>query len=306
MTNRGNDMKSKFSSIATAIRLGGAGAMVVAGTLVLSGGSAMAAPPGASTAYTCSGGALNLANPPASTFAEIPSGTYTNVTVTGICDVAPNAVINVLGDFNVAAGGVFDAQGAPSTITVRHDFTGGSGSIFALGCLPNPVGHTTGHPCGTSLVGNTISNVDPATASSNVTINGNIVATNSNVVLLYGVTIKHNVVLTGGGGPVPIPWAIKDNSIGHDLVVSNMTPNWLGVLRNNIGHDAILTNVTITDGAFGDPNPTIFVASNTVRHNLVCTGLGPAVAGGFPGEVNTVGHKALGQCANLPDVIPGG
>ena len=266
----------------------------------------MAAPSSKPMAYTCSGGALNLANPPLSTFADIPSGTYASITVTGICDVAPNAVINVLGNFSVAAGAVFDAQGAPSTITVKQDLTGASGSIFALGCLPNPPGHTTGHPCGTSLVGNTISNVDPLTASSNVTVNGNVVASNSNVVLLYGVTIKHNVVLTGGGGPVPIPWAIKDNSIGHDLVVSDMTPNWLGVLRNYIGHDANLTNIQITDGAFGDPNPTIFVASNTVNHDLNCSGLGPAVAGGFPGEVNNVGHRATGQCANLPDVVPGG
>ncbi len=46
-----------------------------------------------------------------------------------------------------------------------------------------------------------------------------------------------------------------------------------------------------------DPMPTIFIASNQVGQNLICTGLGPYVAGGFPGEVNVVGHKAIGQPA---------
>jgi len=300
-------MRSRFSSIAAVMRLAGAGAMVVAGTLVLSGGSAAAAPSGARpAAYTCSGGALNPADPPSSTFADIPSGTYASITVTGVCDVAPNAVIKVRGNFTVAAGAVFDAQGAPSTITVGHNVFGASGSIFALGCLPNPPGHTTGHPCGTSLVGNPVNNVDPLTASSHITVNGNVIATNANVVLMYGVTVNGSVALLGGGGPVPIPWAIKGNAIGGNLIVGDMTPNWLGVIRNNIGGNAILFNVTITDGAYGDPNPTIFVASNTVGRNLICVGLAPAVAGGFPGEVNVVGHKALGQCANLPDIVPGG
>gem|GEM_PF-891062 len=285
--------------------------MVVTATLVLTGGSAIAATGAAGhgtapMAYTCSGGAVNPANPPASTFVHIPSGTYASITVTGACDVAPHAKIRVLGNFRVAAGAAFDAQGAPATIIVGHNFTGAAGSIFALGCLPNPPGHTTGHPCGTSLVGTTVKHVDPLTASSHITIKGNIVAWGSNVGLLYGITVQHNVIFAGGGGPVPIPWAIKDNSIGGNLVVTDMTPSWFGVLDNKIGGNAILINVKITDGAYGDPHPTIFVASNTVGYDLVCFGLGPAVAGGFPGEVNVVGHKALGQCANLQDIVPGG
>ena len=45
----------------------------LAGALALSGGPARAA--GSSTAYSCTGG-------------DIPSGTYSSVTVTGFCDVA--------------------------------------------------------------------------------------------------------------------------------------------------------------------------------------------------------------------------
>ena len=287
------------------------GTVAAMGALVLSGGPWIAvASAAAPTAYTCSGGSLvpaaNPADPPTVTYAEIPSGTYSSIAVTGVCDIAPGAVINVLGNFAVAAGAIFDAQGAPAMITVGRNFTGTSGSIFALGCLPNPPGHTTGHPCGSDLVGNPIDGVDPDTASSDVTINGNVVATDSNVGLMYGVTVKGNVVLSGGGGPFPIPWAVKDNSIGGNLVVSNMTPNWFGLIRNHISGNAILTNVNITDALFGDGTPTIFIASNTVDHNLICSGLGPAVSRGFGSEHNTVGHQTIGQCVNLPAFIPGG
>jgi hypothetical protein len=251
-------------------------------------GIASAAPSG--TAYTCTGG-FWTGDPATSTFISIPSGNYASITVTGVCQTAPGAVINVTGNINVGAGGVFDAQTFSSTITVGHNVTAASGSLLGLGCLPNPLGHTTGHPCLD----------DPA--RSIITVKGNVTATNADTVLLNGITVNRNVALTGGGGE--IPWPIKMNTIGGNLIVSNMTPNWLGVIRNNIGGNTILTNVNITDALFGDPTPTIFVASNTVGHNLICWGLGPAVAGGFPGEVNVVGHKAIGQCANLPDLTPG-
>jgi len=73
------------------------------GIVVASTGAAGAAP--SSTPYTCAGG-------------DIPSGTYASITVTGFCDVVPDAEINVVGNLNVAAGAFFDAQSAPSTITV--------------------------------------------------------------------------------------------------------------------------------------------------------------------------------------------
>jgi hypothetical protein len=52
----------------------------------------------------------------------------------------------------------------------------------------------------------------------------------------------------------------------------------------------------------GDAGRMLFVVRNTIRHDLNCSGLAPGVTGGaFPGEVNTVGHDATGQCANLTD-----
>jgi hypothetical protein len=230
-------------------------------------------------------------DPSTSTFIAIPARNYDRISVTGVCYVLPGTVINVAGNIDVAPGGMLDAQTFSSTITVGHDLTAGAGSLLGLGCLPNPPGHTTGHPCLD----------DPA--SSSITVKGNLTATNADTVLLNGITVNGNVRLTGGGGE--IPWPIKMNKIGGNLVINNMTPNWLGVIRNKIGGDAILSNVMITDALFGNSTPTIFVASNTVGHNLVCSGLGPAVAGGFPSEVNVVGGQASGQCAHLPDLIPG-
>jgi hypothetical protein len=71
------------------ILFGAASVVAVLGTT----GIASAAPAGGSP-YTCAGGA-------------IPSGNYSSITVTGFCDVVPDAVINVTGNLNVSAGPFF-------------------------------------------------------------------------------------------------------------------------------------------------------------------------------------------------------
>ena len=281
-----------------AMRLVGLGTLTVAGTLALTGGTALAAPPSsASTAYTCSGGEVNFADPPSSTYGpDIPSGTYSSLTIEGLCEPAPNAVITVIGNITVAPGGVLDAQGNPSTITVGHQVIAEPGSFLALGCLPHPPGHFYGHPCGTSLVGNPLDGIDPATAASQITVNGNLTADGANTVVLNGITVKGNVALTGGGGP--IPWAIKLNTIGGNITISGVTPDWVGLVKNTIGGNANLSNIHITDPT--DPTPTVQITLNTVGKNLNCSDIGPYLSGGaFPGEGNTVGGKATGQCQNL-------
>ncbi|MFZ2013451.1 MAG: hypothetical protein WAV00_06490 [Nocardioides sp.] len=231
-------------------------------------------------AYTCTGG-------------DIPSGTYSSVTVTGYCDVAQDGstVINIVGNRNVAAGAVFDAQSAPSMISVGRNVTVATGALVGLGCQPdyvdeneNPV--KTGHPCTYEPDG-----------SSVITVKGNLTGTNADTVLLNGITVNRNVTFTGGGDN-EIPWSVKNNTIGGNLTASGITGDWFGVLFNTVGRNVSLSNITATD--FGDPEPTIYVVRNHVGHNLNCTGLGPNLSGGFvPGEVNYVGHKATGQCAAL-------
>jgi hypothetical protein len=273
------------------MRLGVLGTLVVAGALALSGGPAMAAVSWVSpAAYTCTGGDFATQN-----FTSIPSGIYASITVKGVCAVAPDAVITVIGNINVAPGAVLDAQSAPSTITVRHNVTAGPGSLLGLGCLPNPPGHMTGHPC----------SVDP-TGSSNITVNGNLTAWHASAVLLNGITVKRNVTLIGSEGTATvterataIPWAIKNNTIGGNFTAGDMTPIWIGLLLNKVGGSVTLFNIHITDGLppNNDPTPTIQVVLNTVGRNLVCFGNGPNLNVSTPGEANVVGGRALGQCA---------
>ena len=265
-----------------AMRLGVLGTLTVAGTLALSGGPAMAAVSSTTpAAYTCTGGDFA-----SGTFTSIPSGNYASITVTGVCNIVPDAVINVVGNINVAPGAVLDAQSAPSTITVGHNVTAASGSLLGLGCQPtNTIGMFAGVPCAADPTGHTT-----------ITVNGNVTATDADTVVLRGITVNGNVTLTGGGGD--IPWSIKGNTIGGNLTVSGVTADWLGVQFNNISGNATLTNITATDP--GDPGRTVAVVENTVGRNLNCTGLAPGVSGGFlPGEVNHVAGKATGQCAAL-------
>ncbi len=194
-------------------------------------------------------------------------------------------MINVVGNVNVAAGAQLDAQSAPSTITVGRNVTGASGSLVGLGCQPPSYTGNSAHPC----------TVEPD-GHSTISVNGNVTAINAATVLLNGITVKGNVTLVGGGGP--IPWSIKNNTIGGNLTVSGQTTDWLGVLFNSIGRNATLIKIKVTDDA--PRRPRRLHRSEHDRANLTCFGLTPGVSGGFvPGSVNVVGRHAIGQCASL-------
>lgn len=260
-----------------------------AAALVISGASIASATASGASPFTCTGGDFATGN-----FTSIPSGTYASITVTGVCNVVPNAVINVVGNINVAAGAVFDAQSAPSTITIGHNVTAAAGSLLGLGCQPtNTIGMFAGVPCAADPTGHTT-----------ITINGNVTATDANTVLMRGavaagagkLTVNGNVTLTGGSSENP--WSIKGNTIGRNLTISGVTAEFLGVQFNTIGGNVTLTNITVNDVHPGAPG--VAVVENTIARNLNCTGLVPAPTGGFiPGEVNHVGHNANGQCAAL-------
>ena len=224
-------------------------------------------------AYTCAGG-------------EIPSGTYASITVTGMCSVAADAVVSVVGNINVGAGAMLDAQSVPSTITVGRNVTGAAGSLVGLGCQPPSATGNSAHEC-----------VGDPDGISTITINGNVTITDADTVLLNGITVEGNVTLTGGGSF--IPWAIKNNTVGRNLTVNGITAEWVGVMFNRVAGNATLTNITVTE-THPEASQAVFVVRNTIGRNLTCWGLGPNVSGGFfPGSVNVVGHNAIGQCASL-------
>jgi hypothetical protein len=256
-------------------------ALVVVLSAVAATGIATAAP---GNNYTCSGGNFT-GNPATSTFISIPSGNYASITVTGVCNVVPGAVINVTGNINVAAGALFDAQSKPSTITVGHNVTAGAGSLLGLGCESH-------HPCVDSE-GNPDFN-----ASSVITVNGNVSATGAFFVLLNGITVNGNVTLTGGGGGGNggNDWAEKNNTIGGNLTISDVTPDWLGVLFSNVGGNVNLSNITAQDPDDVGFGAAVSVFTNTVGKNLNCSNLGPRLTGG---QSNGVGHKATGQCVGM-------
>jgi hypothetical protein len=209
--------------------------------------------------------------------------------VTGACHVPAGAVVNVLGNINVAAGALLDAHSAPSTITVGRNVTGAAGSLVLLGCQPPSYTGNSGHACYTDD--------DPPEVRTTVTVGRNVTATGAHTVMLNGVQVQGNVTLTGGGAE--IPWSIKNNAIGGNLTVSGQTVEWLGVMFNKIGGNATLTNITLTETHPG-ASMKVFVVRNTIGRNLICMDLAEGVSGGFiPGSVNVVGHKAIGQCASL-------
>lgn len=252
----------------------------IAGTLVFSGGPAVAHSGHAPSAYTCTGGDFASGN-----LIPIPSGTYASITVKGACAVPANAIIDVRGSVHVAAGAVLDAQSAPSTITVGGNVTAGKGSLLGLGCQPPSYTGNSAHEC-----------VNDPEGHSTITVKGNVTAFGAGTVLLNGITVKRNVTLIGGGDD--IPWAIKNNTIGANLTVGGVTASWLGVLFNAVDGNAVLIAITVNDTEH--PGGPVYVVRNTVGRNLICGGLSPDVSGGFvPGSVNVVGGHALGQCASL-------
>lgn len=247
------------------------GAVAMAGALGVPAGSASAA--GAGSAYTCTGG-------------SVPSGTYSSITVTGACDVVPDAVITVSGNINVASHAAFDAQSAPATIMVGKNVTAAAGSVVGLGCQPPDLVHNSAHPCVFDPDGHSV-----------ITVDGNVTGTDAAVVLLNGVAVGKNVTMTGGGSE-QIPWSVKNNTVGGNISMSGITDEWVGVMFNHVGGNVNLSDITLHDVDPGAPG--VYIVQNHVGHNLTCSDLVPGVSGGFnPTAVNTVGHQATGQCAAL-------
>ncbi|MGB7981940.1 MAG: hypothetical protein WCF36_14265 [Candidatus Nanopelagicales bacterium] len=211
---------------------------------------------------------------------HIPAGNYASITIAGACDVEPGGVYSIVGNLNVLAGAVFDAQSAPSTITVGRNVTGAAGSLVGLGCQPNPPDGPSAHPCEANPTG-----------SSTITVNGNVSITDASAALLNGITVKGNVTITGGGSPF-IPWSIKNNTIDGNLTVSDLAVTWVGALFNTVGKNLSLTNITITDVAEEGGSLDVYVVRNTIGRNLNCSGLSGAASYGI-----IVARNSTGQCA---------
>ena len=287
---------------------------VLALMVAMSAGTAGAAAPGS---YTCSGGS-------SSTMSTIPAGTYTDVTVTGICHIlgavtgpmwpdttkenitnckTAGGAVNILGKLTIAPNAFLDAGSCAPAVTVGGNVAVGSGGTLILGCSPNLVIMPPVPPFPTLCPGITTSD----------SIGGNVTADQPLAVIFHKNTIDGNISVHGGGGglncnadlnlsaaldsslgnlgPTPAYNDFEDNTIGGGVSISGLQGCWFGIFRNQVQKNVILTNNTFVD------SDAMEVTDNKVAGNLICFGNSPTVhVGDSGGGPNTVTGLQLGQC----------
>jgi len=260
-------------------------------------GSSTAASAATPSSTTCTG--------TSATPGSLPGGTYTSVSVTGVCEVNAGQV-TVTGDVTVASGASLVAAFAnndvggtgTSGLTVDGNIDVDSGATLLLGC------EALHFACVDDP------NQNNPTLNSPDAVMGSIDATDALGVVVHSTTIGGDAIQSsGGGGPSCTPSGIfalfgspvysdyEDNTIGGNLRVTGLTSCWFGALRNHIGGSD-----TFTDNTMTDPD-AMENLTNQIAGNLLCSGNSPAIQYGdssedvTPSEPNVVGGFATGQCA---------
>ena len=208
--------------------------------------------------------------------------------MTGFCSVDAGAV-TVTRNLTVTHGAALLAAFGGSDLKVGGNLTVGSRAILVLGCEPEAF------PC-----------FNDPNASTSDHVGGNLVADRALMMLVHHNSIAGNVAQSGGGGGVncttfplgpsgpPAYSTYEDNTIGRNAVVTGLRTCWLGFIRNTVTR-----NVNFNNNRTADPDGNE-VVTNTVGHNLNCTANRQAPhVGDSGGSLNTVGHKATGQCVKL-------
>jgi hypothetical protein len=287
----------------------------IGGAALLLGMTMTAAPAAAAAPMTCSG-------TPGSP--GVVAGTYSgNLLIEGFCTVNGGPAV-VKGNLTVGPGAVLLAVFARndqtrtgnSSLRVAGNLQVQSGATLLMGCEPNFF---------------TCLDDRSNTLSSSSTVQGNLVSGEPLGVIVHNSSVGGNVVEAGGGGGVscqpagpfaafhsPVYSDYEDNSIGGNLVVSQLASCWLGVAR-----EAVKGNTILTDNQLADPD-AIEILSNHISGNLVCednsvpfgdfhdnvwdgfdsfgqTGLFPRTA-----APNTVNGQRLGECVLASPTSIGG
>ncbi|HET8582740.1 MAG TPA: hypothetical protein VFL65_05780 [Jatrophihabitans sp.] len=242
----------------------------------------LAAPASAAPArgYVCHGG-------------SVPGGTYSSLTVAGMCAV-DSGTVTVTGSVSVAPNaGLLSAFGG-SDLHVGQNLVVGSGAIVVLGCEPE------------AFVCFNDPDQQVGTLATHDTVGMNVSATDALMMLVHNSSIGGNATQSGGGGGVtcglfplgpdgpPAYSTWEDNTIGRNASVTGVQTCWLGFIRNTVGG-----NVNYSDNVLADPDGNE-VVTNTVARNLNCSGNVPAAqVGDSAGSPNTVGGRQNGQCAAI-------
>jgi hypothetical protein len=242
----------------------------------IGGSSAVAKSP---SQGSCSGGA-------------IAPGVYNGLTVTGDCTITGDVTIN--GRVTVAKGADLEAAFLGTRLTVNGDVKVGQGATLGLGCS---FGF---HDCG----------FNPTLWPGNVTVNGNIIATQALTLYLDFSTVHGNVTVNGGGditlvdhGAVQdgLVLPIKDNVIDGNVMVQGWEGAWFGIIRNHVGGNVKATH---TVGTRLDQDTLTFldsteIVTNVIGGNLICEqNSPPAQIADSGGSANTVGGNKIGECAS--------
>jgi len=244
-------------------------ALLAVGALAAVTTTALAAAPGAAT---CSGG-------------TIAAGTYSSLTVTGVCLFSPGTT-TINGNLTVAAGASLNDHIASSfgaTVRVGGNVSVGKGAVLGLG------------------------DYNPALPHSSAVVNGNVVADQPQSLYLGGMTIRGNLISNGGSGPGR-NFPIKDDTIGGNVILQGWSGLWFGLIRTQVGGNVTIAHMAGTQtGLPGTPFEGILdsteVVSNSIGGNLNCHANSPAAQIGDAAEEgggpNTAGGNKLGECAGL-------
>lgn len=279
-------MKARISLIALVVA---ASAVAIAAGLVGAPGAAKADP----TAAPICGAAEAAAG-------TSLSGSYHNLTITGIAYVDNGASLTVSGNLTLAPGSCLDAF-STGTVQVGRNVNVGSGATLALGCAPGSNGPPPIAPCFFTTTADTVG--------------GNITADQPETMYLTAVTVGGNVVSNGGGFSAPgLSFPVKNMNIKGNLILQGWQGGpgaWIGALRNTVGGNVVISNNAGYRPGDDGSNDSTEVVGNTVGHNLICQNNTPAALYGdaYNPEIgngpNVVAGKAIGECAGLTTPLAG-
>lgn len=224
---------------------------------------------------------------------SIAPGTYSSLTITGVCTVDAGSVVV---QHNLTVGrnaGLIAAFGGGPTLTVGGNLYVQPYSFLVLGCEPE------------AFVCFNDPDQQVGTLSSKGTVFGTLKAHEALAVLVHNTFIGHNLLVTKGGGGVncnpqdalfgsPAYATFEDTSIGGSATIQNWHSCWLGFFRTTVQH-----SVNFSRNVVADPDGNE-VQTNTVGGNLICRANSPAAqVGDSGGSPNNVLGRALGECTAI-------